>query len=766
MEASLEFLLANKLMATAGKNMIATPTGAVDAPDVNRTMPAAVHNVSQLLAMARAPVPRLATLLFVIIAFVLTLFILILAAVDAFRGILALKRRASRKNKNGAAATSRIRQGQDMHLLEEEDAPRLLGSGWRPFYSFFVVLASMCQAVYLLLYLQGSRGAVPRQVQFSANNVAFASSISAALFLVLAMIPSNPATRLRLGSTMSNVRSGAWHYTIVSLVSLAPALAISLMVFGSFRYLRSFGHLDSALRTLIDTPALCSGQQTVPGNDTAGSCSVYTIAFLLQNEAGAAKANLAFKGIVLVCLGVLTAIVAHEALRALRYRQAALTDVHMQLQQARLENEDLGFGLDSDAGSLSEKSGHSGKTGDSRKSVFRSGMSAQAERDYLRYLHGLHISPMYREGSQSSASSYAPTYKSTGSSESATRKPIRKPPPSYRDISERSPSFSDVDEVDTRGVDLDTSDPIGGALQRQYGCVDVKRGPTVKSERSSSKSTRGREEMTNNSDEDIRRLPGYLNAHITKPETAARKSRDDDDGIDGLTRMRSSQRLGRVESLARARSLNMGDIDISTIDPAPGSGRRKPRGGRPMGSGSAPSSTSSGPRSRSPSTYTDETSRAQSQADDSHSRWSGNGYASSYRSSAARTLAAQQPHPGSIALTLSAAAAASTAALARTAPLRYRMQINRAMALTAVALFLLVIVVMLFLGNNLELGNRPQVELASAIWVWVLESGLHAAVLGLLIARGSGAVEEIPLAWPGGVPDLEQGYLASKEERV
>ncbi|CAD6902992.1 unnamed protein product [Tilletia controversa] len=774
MEASPEFLLASKLVATAGKGMLVTPDGAADPMNTNRTIPGVAQTVPELLTMAQLRVPQLATLLFVIIAFVLTMLILALAAFDAVRGTLAMRRRASRKNTAGAAALSRNRQGHELHLLEEEDAPRLLGSGWRPFYSIFVMVASICQAGYLLMYLQGSRGFLSRQVQFSANNIAFASSISAALFLVLAMIPSNPASRLRLGSTMSNARSATWHYMIVCLVALAPALVIVLMTFGSARYLRAFEHLDTALRTLIAKPATCSGQRGTAGDgagDDASSCSVYTIAFLLQDQAGVAKANVAFKGTVLLCLGVLAAIVAHEALRALRYRQAALTDVHMQLEQARLENEDMGFGLESDAGSISEKSGYSGKSGDSRKSVFLTGMSAQAERDYLRYLHGLGISSLYRKDTvwseRSAASSYAPTYKSASSSGSASRKPIRKPPPSYFDSAERSPSFSDADEVDTRGVSLDTSDSVGRALQRQFGCVDVKRGATTKSKDSTISSKKSIV------DEEERRLPGYLNSHITKPEAAARKSHDDGDleesEGDGLTRMKSSARL---ESLGRARSLRMGDIDVSKVVPSStSSGRKRPRGGRPLGS--APSSSaSSEPRSRSSSTSRGPygVSRASSPVDDDDSRaasrWYGDGYVSSYRSGAARSLSAQ-PHPGSMALTLSAAAASSTAALARTAPLRYRMRINRAMALGSVALFLLIIIMMLVMGDALEFGNRPRVALALAIWTWVLESGLHAVVLGLLMYRGSGAVEEIPLTWPvGGMPDLEQGCVGSKEDQL
>ncbi|KAE8212844.1 hypothetical protein CF327_g3541 [Tilletia walkeri] len=688
MEASHEFQLATRLMATAGN-------GALDPADVNYALPDVPQTVSQLLTMAKPPVPLKAMAFFVVVAFILTIFTLIVAAIDAFRGFLVLRRRASQKNKTGASATARSRQDQDLHLLEEEDAPTLLGSGWRPFYSSLVMVASTCQAVYLLLYIQGSRGVLPRQLQFSASNVAFASSTLASLFLVLATIPSSPTTRRRIGSTMSNIQSGAWHYTLISLVSLAPALVIFLMMLGSQRYLRSFGHLDSALRTLIAQPAVCSGQQTAPGNDTSSPCSVYTIAFLLEHEGDAAKANLAFKAILLLCLGVLTAIVGHEALRALRYRQALLTDTYMQLEQTRLESETL------DCSSMR---------------------------------------------SQSSASSYGPAWKSTSSSESGTQEPIRKPPPSYYAIAEQSLSFPDTDEVNTCGLNLDT--PECASLGAEQGATVVG-------------------ETTSDSDEDIPRLPGFLNPHITRPEAVARRSHDDYD-LNGLTRIQSPTQSRRLESSVRPQSLNVGDIYMSNIAPTYGSGRRKPRGGRPMRSESASSFNTFGSRcSSSPSTST-HGSQTQSSVDDSCYPWYDNGYPSSLDSNSARTSMAQQSHSGSLALTLSAAAASSsTAALARTAPLRSRMRMNRAMALTAVALSLVVMVTMFIIGHDLEFGSRPLVELVLTIVVWFLESGLHLGVLVLLILRGSGAVEEISLACEvDGVPDLEQGCLPSKEDRI
>ncbi|KAK0564994.1 hypothetical protein OC844_001448 [Tilletia horrida] len=844
METSYEYRLASKIVATAGKAIVAIAGGSSDPSpplaDANATaaatppaLPGVPRSVPELLSMARAPTPQLATLLFVAIALVLTIFTLILAAFDAIRGIAAIRRRAARMAQDvlhgaGACGSRSGRQGHELHLLEEEDAPRLLGAGWRPFYALCVMAASICQVTHLLVYMQAHRGLSPRQLQLSTENAAFASSILAAFFLLLAAVPSSPASRLRLGSTVSNARSTAWHYLVVALVSLGPVFAILLMVMSSTRYLRASQPLDSALRLLLDNPAACATQQVDPatsqngtdGSSTLSLCSVYSIAFFLQGEAGAAKFTIALKATVLLCLAVLITIVANDALRALRYRQAALTDVHMQLEQARLENEDLGLGVNSDAGSsVSEKSEYTGRSGarsvaDSRRgSLFRSGMSAEAERDYLRYLEGLGFHCLSRRDSMWSR------WSGDSFASGDHGKPIRRPPPSYSDLDSngRSPSFSEIlNKEATRGVDLDTSDAMGRALQRQYGCVEVKRVATSQSKSSSTSSQRSKSRAAsardNNdadgSDDSVPRLPGYLNAHIAKPEAAAIASRDDENDADdddedstdsdrGLARMKSSTRLGRVESLARARSLRLDEIDASKIVPAatavhPRSGRQRPRGARPLGGGASGDSYTGGPRSRTSSTsrkssyaysrwsHSERSGYSPSRApspdaySQSSMRWHGNGNgngSSSSRSSGTSALAMYSqphPHPGSIALTLSAAAASSSAALARTAPLRSRMRLNRALALSALGLFLLLLMVMLALGDQLEFGDRPRIALVLAAGTWVVESGLHAAVLGLLIFRGSGAVEEIPLEWPRNVPDLENGRSAAetKDNRI
>ncbi|KAL9931779.1 hypothetical protein V8E36_009329 [Tilletia maclaganii] len=864
METSSEFLLATRIVATAGKAIISTPSGMID-PLVmaNQSVPGIARSVPQLLYMAKRHVPPMANLVFVIITLVLTICILILAVFDALRGFSTMRRRKETERQMGglvAASHSRRgnRAGQDMHLLEEEDAPRLLGAGWRPFYALFVAIASICQMVYLLIYLQTSRGLAAQETLFSSSNAAFVSSIVAGLFLIFAAIPSSPASRLRLGNTASPARSAAWYFLIVALVALGPALAILLMAIGSIRYTKALQPLNSALTTLLARPAFCAtGRGGVGGgassiNDASNPCSVYSIAFLLQDEATAAKTNIAFKGVVLLCVAILTALVAHEALRALRYRQAALTDVHMQLEQARLENEDLGFFRSggssssssggSEAGS-SEKSGYGPSLAGSRQgSLFRSGMSAQAERNYIRYLQGLGFHSLYRRDtvwSESSAGSgsSAPTYKSGNSSSSDSkrdpRKPVRKPPPSYRDLASRSSNLSELDELDTRGVDLDTTYVIGRALQRQYGCVDVKRGVTTKS-KSSSKSSDAKKDGADerrkaqkdadddDDDEDHPRLPGYLNAHITKPEAAAVASRGEldrandtreekDDGSSsggsrrvGLSRSKSTV---RVEHLARARSLKIDEIDASKIVPALSScssssgdeaGRRsnrpaRPRGGRPLGGSSYSSTSSAGdpydcPSSRSSSrskgtesSYARWNRAAQRQTrsrygsydeqdeDDYYSRRRGGGrsrptssYLSHQRSystlrgggaaslySSSSAAAAYHQHPGSIALTLSAAAASSTAALARTAPLRSRMRANRALALATLATFVLLLIVRLTVADELELGNRALVEIVLSGGGWVVEMGSHAGVLGVLMLRGSGAVEDLTLSWPG-----------------
>ncbi|KAK0550740.1 hypothetical protein OC845_002515 [Tilletia horrida] len=810
MDASSEYVLATRLVATAATAITANPNGSVDQPEANRTTSGLARTVPQLLVLAKPASPPLSLLLFVIIAFVLTIFTLILAGFDATRGFLALKRRAARK-KQIAPQLQRNRAGHEVDLLEEEDAPRMLGSSWRPFYSTILFIASICQATYILIFLQGSRGLLPRQIQFSSENVAFTSSVLAALFLVLAAMPSSPASRSRLPGSVSGRRSTVWHYLILALISLSPALVIMLMILGTTRYTKAWRPLQASLRSLLAKPNFCATQSSASnstGDGADADCSVFTIAFLLQDQAGAAKANVAFKGTVLLCVAFLIAVVAHEALRALRHRQAALTDVHMQLEQARLENEDLGGGLYSDAGSVSERSGYSGvsapSVADSRKgSLFRSGMSAEAERDYLRYLQGLGIHSLYRRDTvysqESAGSSKAPSYKSTSSAKGATAKPVRKPPPSYRDTD----SFSNLDDAAAEGVALDTSDAIGRALQRQYGSVDLKRAATKKSSKKASEaSLRDRAAQgarVKSEDRDDRMFPGYLNAHITKPEAAAMASHDDEEEADkvttelaedrGLTRMKTTTRLGRMASLARARSLRIDEIDVSKIVPSVSaasshakSGRAKPKGGRPMERGaSSDSSYSSSEGGGSPSrgssysrwSRSDRSypSRAPSPSDAGRS-WYTNGSGSRHtfghfsRGTTGLGLFTQ-PHPGSIALTLSAAAASSSAALARTAPLRSRMRLNRAMALGAVALFLFAIITMLAIGDDLELGMRPQLSLFLTGLSWFLETGLHACILGLLIFRGSGAVEEIPLSW-GEVtmPDLEEGRIGTRGEKM
>ncbi|KDN37657.1 hypothetical protein K437DRAFT_36477 [Tilletiaria anomala UBC 951] len=386
-------------------------------------------SVASLLVAAK-PQPAAALMLSVAIAFTLTALTMLLALFEMGRCIYSL-------------ATS---QAQLRGLAKLKIWLR----SWRWIYALLLLIASVVEAVYLILYLETRRGVVGRQAPMDLSVIAFGFYSTAAAFIVI-MIGTGVASDSPAPASVLSVSARARRVLCTATGSLSCCLSLGWGAWVLVNYGAAARQLDGALSTLILNQGEC--------DEDDADCGANTLTQRLSSELKSLGTIDAFKGISLLILGVLILWTSYELL-VIRHQEALAEKAACSTWAATVQ----------------EKS-YNGRSFRSRTSATGSTFKAKRRSSGPQKLEDVPV--LCRQASTASTSS---SWYSSVDSEAM------KAPPSYtaRSRLHTAAGFNTDEEEDdetastpgayrarVKGRKLDTSAEFGAELQRKFGTTSA-----------------------------------------------------------------------------------------------------------------------------------------------------------------------------------------------------------------------------------------------------------------------------------------------------
>lgn len=312
---SLSFIL----LLTSTNNIINMPSSSSNHSTVAQQVASRLIEIAPILSSASNPNPK--SLLFqaesfsstskatipIILIVGLSLFLAVLSLVDLVRGTIAIVKLWSRASDQSKF----IKKAIGWRYLQ----------GWRPIYSFLILLFSTVQAVYLLKLLGFQSGQTSRQEIKVLGFLSFLISVLACFFLCsTSMIKSQESLSRLEGNTLEERRGSQtlteekersnWSSPILSLTGAIGAT--TLCSFGLKSYLSTSKVTDFAIESLTLTPGWHCPQSK------RSICSKKALSNNLSEEANSAFKFTLFQFLSLLILSISILYVIYQSSRSIK----------------------------------------------------------------------------------------------------------------------------------------------------------------------------------------------------------------------------------------------------------------------------------------------------------------------------------------------------------------------------------------------------------------------------------------------------------------
>ena len=385
--------------------------------------------VDKLLSACKAA-PTSGLMVGIVIAFTLTTLTLLLGLFEMIRCFINI------------IGTNRKHREQDAGYASSSALQRWFKS-WRWIYALILVIASILEDVHLILYLESTKGIVPREGSVQLSVIAFAMYVIAAILVMVMVIASaSKAAVSGQNQSMGSLGGKARRLLCTVVSALGAALALGIAAWVLLSYASAAKALNGGIASLLNYQGKC-------GQDDA--CTDNTMFSLISGEIKALAGIDTYIGGSLVCLVVLIIWSSYEVL-TIRRREAAEEKNGASYWNAPI-----------DGGHYTVRSYGRSTCGPADRKSKKASLTSE---------HLAGVPELNRRGSVASTTSW---YSSVNSE-------AMKAPPSYATKSHRSkrsaPAYESEDENDVqtpgafktiKGCHLDMAGEFGAALERKYG---------------------------------------------------------------------------------------------------------------------------------------------------------------------------------------------------------------------------------------------------------------------------------------------------------